>query len=502
MISTTRILVLACGALLTLSLFRLHVWQFGDTKPLRSSEKADIIPINASVNIAWLEESNRTPAALSTSADYSPGYQASPTPSSLATETPEATNESSLGLKDIVVLLKTGSTEIYEKLPIHLATTFASGVDYVVYSDLEQQLGVIGVKDALKSLTNESRDTHPDLDWYRRLQQHVSGGGVAADLRGDASWVLDKWKNGPAASDSYHLYGREKKWYVFIDADTSLSMHNLVLLLQRLDHTDSIYMGSQAMIGDTEFAHGGSGYVLSSRTAERFANLWSRRQSQLEVMAADECCGDMLVAKILREMRPPIALLKAFPMIQGETPTSLDWSKWHWCRPAVTWHHVDLSAIDKIWQFEQDWARKKGSDVPILFRDFYDAFIDPRIRAADGRIEGWDNLSNDWVYRKDEVDEWTFESVEACEKWCGEQEEECLQWTWAPGLCRGSRAVRLGWAVKNRPVMGSADDYVAKLDVDGDATVVSGWMLEKIKRFREALEPCDEAATWLTEYGE
>ena len=52
------------------------------------------------------------------------------------------------GIQDVVLVLKTGSTEIYEKLPIHFATTFTC-LDLLVYSDLHQVFGNVEVRDAL-----------------------------------------------------------------------------------------------------------------------------------------------------------------------------------------------------------------------------------------------------------------------------------------------------------------------------------------------------------------
>jgi len=98
------------------------------------------------------------------------------------------------GLGDLAIILKTGSSEIYDKLPHHFATTLACGVDYLVYSDLQQGFGPVSVRDALALMSQELRDGHPDLAQYRMLQQHVLVGGDAGDLRGEKSWRLDKWK--------------------------------------------------------------------------------------------------------------------------------------------------------------------------------------------------------------------------------------------------------------------------------------------------------------------
>ncbi|KAK4539534.1 hypothetical protein LTR36_010879, partial [Oleoguttula mirabilis] len=76
-------------------------------------------------------------------------------------------------------------------------------------------------------------------------------------------------------------------------------------------------------------------------------------------------------------------------------------------------------------------------------------------------MDGWDNLSNDWVIERDEFVSSAYSSSETCEAYCRKRQETCLQWAWRPGLCRGGKAVRLGWALDNRPALGSAEDKIA-----------------------------------------
>ena len=127
-----------------------------------------------------------------------------------------------------------------------------------------------------------------------------------------------------------------------------------------------------------------------------------------------------------------------------------------------------------------------GSEMCI--RDsYFDAFIHPRLSAADGILTGWDNLSNDWTIRRGDFVNSGYETAEACEALC-RQSHECLQWAWSPGLCRGGRLVRLGWALHNRPALGSADDRIAYAAENDGA--VSGWLLDRIEAFRAARGSC------------
>jgi hypothetical protein len=116
--------------------------------------------------------------------------------------------------EDVLIVLKTGATEIYDKLPIHLATTFTCATEFLIYSDLAQEVGDVHIHDALALLSPSIRKEHEDLAQYRLLQQHIANGGNAAELKGEKSWQLDKWKFLPMVSDAYRQYGDAKKWFV------------------------------------------------------------------------------------------------------------------------------------------------------------------------------------------------------------------------------------------------------------------------------------------------
>ncbi|GAB7333769.1 hypothetical protein MBLNU13_g05295t1 [Cladosporium sp. NU13] len=256
------------------------------------------------------------------------------------------------GIDDLAIILKTGSTEIYEKLPIHFTTTFLCVKDRLIYSDVQQYFSGESVRDALVLVSQESRNKHDDLQQHTLLNEHVRLSGDAAELRGEKSWHIDKWKFLPMISDAYAAFGVKKKWYFFIEADTYVSLHNLLPWLAMLDHKQAIYAGAQVMIDQTEFGHGGSGFLLSSSAAKALSDVYHSDKKHWESVIAADCCGDKVMAEVLQAADPPVRLLRTFPQIQGETLSSLDWSATHWCRPAMTWHHVNAAGIDKLWQFD------------------------------------------------------------------------------------------------------------------------------------------------------
>ena len=46
--------------------------------------------------------------------------------------------------------------------------------------------------------------------------------------------------------------------------------------------------------------------------------------------------------------------------------------------------------------------------------------------------------------------------------------------------------------------MGSAEDRIEKVEGRRLQGAVAGWMVERIERFKEDLEPCDESGSWIT----
>nr|OQO32613.1 hypothetical protein B0A51_00177 [Rachicladosporium sp. CCFEE 5018] len=418
-----------------------------------------------------------------------------------------------LGIHKITFVLKTGATEIHDKLPIHLLTLFAClqpGIDYAIYSDLAQRIGPAEVQDAVGSVSHLAHDANPEYRHYDALKKHVQHGGDAKEMAGDAAWHLDKWKFLPMISESYHFFAKhDKQWVFFMEADTYVSPYNLVLWISRLDPHQPLYVGAQVVIGETEFAHGGSGILMSEPAVLALRKEYLANQNHWEDVIAADCCGDKVVAEVLLAANPPVPLHRSFPLIQGETLSSLDWSETHWCRPAITWHHVDAAGIDKLWNLEHRFLRVADTNAiqpGITFAKYFDAFIFPRLRAANYRLEGWDNLSGDWVFtsienpREGQAEyNVAAQSAEACENFCRSM-PACVQWAWRPGSRRGNKIVRLGRKFEGRPGMGSADDRIDRVGSEGLQGAVAGWVRERIEELRTRMGRCKGWDVWETGY--
>jgi hypothetical protein len=104
-------------------------------------------------------------------------------------------------------------------------------------------------------------------------------------------------------------------------------------------------------MGDVIFAHGGSGIIMSNSAVRRVAIKWQKEQVALEKMTAGEWAGDKLLSTVLKSVG--VELTKSWPIIQGETPFTLDYTPGHWCMPVVSYHHVDDVWVKSIADFEE-----------------------------------------------------------------------------------------------------------------------------------------------------
>lgn len=392
------------------------------------------------------------------------------------------------GADEVLVMLKTGATEIYEKLPTHFVTLFKCTPNYMVFSDLAQDYADFPVRDAIAPVSKLFREQHEDFTLYRKLQQYQRQGQDTSKLKGDGGWNLDKWKFLPMLFEAFEDAPSHIKWFVVMEADTSVSWTNLLLWLNTMDPDVPHYLGSQNAIGDTIFAHGGSGIVLSRQAAKQ---LRAKRDEEgkeaynkrWEDVTSTSCCGDEIVARALLEADVPMNM--AWPLIQGETIATVDFTRHHWCSPPISWHHVSPIEIDALWQFEADWVDDHGWGTPYLYRDIFADFIDRHISS---NRHAWNNLSQDKKIIApslatnenldfnglEEFEQKAVESSSACEEACTRQPNgRCLQWKFKPGRCYLGDVVRFG-----------------KTDEREGDTWVSGWIPERVRSYKEELGDC------------
>ena len=287
------------------------------------------------------------------------------------------------GVEDVLLVMKTGSSVIDKRLPVHFKTTFRCTPDFLVFSDLAQEFHGLQVHDSLDELYKYVDMSNPDLKYYEYLKKtslrsHAapkssSGGGwmgkwtssspsseekkeeeEGEKLEGkesDAAWEMDKYKNIPILRKSYALYP-EKKWFLFVDADTSIMWSNILTWLALLDPSKPFYTGSQNWIGDVEFAHGGSGYIVSQAAARILADEEEEAAKKHIAFAEHECCGDMVLAHAFHDNN--IALNGSWPNIQGSKPDTLDYDDVKWCHAAMTFHHTSPAQTEELWRLDRE----------------------------------------------------------------------------------------------------------------------------------------------------
>ncbi|KAK4993394.1 hypothetical protein LTR66_006008 [Elasticomyces elasticus] len=398
------------------------------------------------------------------------------------------------GADRVLVILKTGATEIFEKLPEHFLTLFRCTPNYLIYSDLEQTISDHPIHDAIAGVSDHYKNHHEDFELYRQLQQYYREGQDFGKLKGDSGWNLDKWKFLPMLHDVYRKAERmEAKidWFVYIEADTSLSWNNLLLWLKKMDPGKPHYLGAQNVVGETTFAHGGSGFVMSRTAAKKLEDARAKGgeeetkvwDEKWEKLTSESCCGDEIVARaLLKEVGVP--LTPSWPLIQGETVSSIDWTDNHWCALAVTWHHVTPSEVDSLWQFQMNWVEDHGWDTPYLYADVFTQFISRHITV---NRTNWNNLSADRKLVKpsvsSDVSPEEFHKLPAHEQRgvdgfdeCGAactMDAHCVQWMYAPGRCHLGKDIRLG-----------------KSDDREQDHWKSGWVQERVSARRKMHQDC------------
>ncbi|KAK3710938.1 hypothetical protein LTR37_009959 [Vermiconidia calcicola] len=410
-------------------------------------------------------------------------------PENLSTPAPKTCAEVP-GADNVMVMLKTGATELYQKLPTHFVTTFKCVPHFMIFSDLAQEFADYPVYDALESISKDFRENHGDFELYRKLQQYQREGQDMSKLQGTGSWNLDKWKFLPMIHKAFTTAGDNIEWFLIMEADTSLSWTNLLQWLRTMDPNEPYYLGAQNVIAGTTFAHGGSGVLISRKAAESLEAIRAEKgqaiwDAEWEELTSKACCGDEIIARAF--LTADVELTPAWPLIQGETVASIDWTENHWCTPPVTWHHVSPIEIDSLWQFESDWIEEYGWDTPYLFRDVFAHFIDRHVTVNRAK---WHNLSNDRKLASAELatfqeevanhlqeayEQQAVESADACAELCTRSIDfECMQWMFSPGRCYLGKDVRFGRSDERE-----LDHWI------------SGWMHERLQGFRERMEGCE-----------
>jgi hypothetical protein len=398
--------------------------------------------------------------------------------------------------KDILLVLRTGATESLQKLPIHFETTLQCIPNHVIYSDYSETIQGHRIHDVLDSVSSDIKATAPEFALYKTLQKSGRAGIQSSKHHGSGpkgsldnpAWKLDKFKFLPMV-DRALKHQPKAKWFVFIEADTYLMWTNLLAYLSKLDDATELYIGKHMYIGSNLFAHGGSGFILSSPAAHKVVAHWRKYIAEYESYTVGQWAGDMVLGKVLKDVG--IRLHSAFPHFQGDAVWALDYNSSSpeedgfrrlWCYAPITYHHMSPGDIRNQWAIEQDW-RRKGGEV-ILHRDVFRTFVWPRLTD---RLDHWDNLSM-------RQEDGNVTSVEECQDVC-KARKSCLQYRYTNGKCFTSDQIRLGEdASKGCVEYSAAAGKCIRWNewVELDVNIQSGWIMERIPRYiAEMDDMCD-----------
>ncbi|KAH7381426.1 hypothetical protein DE146DRAFT_670564 [Phaeosphaeria sp. MPI-PUGE-AT-0046c] len=289
------------------------------------------------------------------------------------------------GAPHVMIVLRTSKAEISDKIPAHLKSLLSCVPNFAIFSDHSGSIDGIPVHNVLADIGSEPKRTH---DEFREYQIMHADAGHKPD--GAKTKELDKWKFLPMVYKAQQLKP-DAKFYFFIELDTSLSWTNVLQWINRLDYRIPYYSGAPVFINNQQIAQRGPGIMLSQGAVRRFTKLYDEKYtSDWEPAMSETCCGDLALAQALSDAH--VEFYSSWPLMQGEQPSTLDYSHKHWCAPAVSWHHTSPAVLEDMWTVQKAWTAKNGWNKPFLYRDAFESFVAPHVAT---QKPDWDNLSQD-----------------------------------------------------------------------------------------------------------
>lgn len=286
---------------------------------------------------------------------------------------------------NVMVVYRTSKAELKNKLPAHLKSLLSCVPNFAIFSDHAGEIDGYTVHNALSSIGSEAKRTHDEFREYQLMHadpEHRPDPKKTKDL--------DKWKWLPMVYKAYYL-NPKMKWVVFIEADTSLSWTNLLQWVDRLDYRIPYHSGAPTFMNGIQIGQRGSGVLISQGALRRFVKSYDELYTlKWEAQVGKECCGDLLLSMAMNDAH--VEFYSSWPLLQGEQPSTLDFSQKHWCAPAVSWHHINGDDLTAMWELEKNWTRTFGWKKPYMFRDAFAEHVRPHIE--DKKVD-WDNLSQD-----------------------------------------------------------------------------------------------------------
>lgn len=202
---------------------------------------------------------------------------------------------------NVLVVMKTGASEAYSKIPTQILTNLRCVYDFLFFSDMAETIAGYEVHDSLDTVLDDVKVSNDDFELYFQQQKCAvdrdscnKGHDVASQ-----GWALDKYKNIHIAEKTYRLRP-SNDWYLFVDADSYVVWSTMAQWLKRLDPTEPHYLGSMAFYGDIPFGHGGSGYLVSRAAMQGLFDGKENVANNWDEATIDSCCGDVMFAQALK----------------------------------------------------------------------------------------------------------------------------------------------------------------------------------------------------------
>ncbi|VVT49504.1 uncharacterized protein SAPINGB_P002302 [Magnusiomyces paraingens] len=341
------------------------------------------------------------------------------------------------GAENMFLMIKTGATVLWNRLPIHAATTLTRVPYFGLYADQSSSLAGYEVVDTLANVSETTRKSE-QFKLYRELQRlrntHAIVDPGHTPLTG--GWDLDKFKNLPMLEHAWKTAPKHVRWFVFMDGDSYIMLDNLLDYLNMLDHTKPYYIGNHQVIEDQPFAHGGSGVVLSRAAMNMTFGTYEGLAREYEAQTLDVCCGDFMVAAMLKKFDVGLLTVQddwndfwkqgdtydswwrrnlerrereeyeaGSRIFQGSNRVGQKFTKFphwdlaikrsEWCNKAVSFHHLSSMDVEILWEYERLLSpeQKRHITYADIYRDFVAPYIEPF-------MPGWNSMARTKEYSK------------------------------------------------------------------------------------------------------
>ncbi|KAK0544124.1 hypothetical protein OC846_006175 [Tilletia horrida] len=397
--------------------------------------------------------------------------------------------------KDSVLMIKTGHSVIYDRVPMHLVWPRPDIPKRFVYSDVALEIGNHQVIDALANASSYVKGKGEYKEYLRLNNLFRNHAPISSSHDG---WMLDKWKFAPMSAHAWRN-NRDAKWFVTIDGDTYIFWGTLMRWLATFDHTKSVFVGYDEIgYGAIKyyFAHGGAGYAQSQKLMDDiFLN--DPEGTKLEAQSDFNSwpCGDCAYGVVIGRLPNRGKHLDAGgDLFQHDGYDILIFRKRLWHSYLISLHHNSASNLMDLREFEEkllptlpEWDGVRYCDLwegfsPEFLRKpyaEYKAALQSNDSAAVTHLkksvvrEGWksgdvDKESCDWNCAKEKGV--TFD-VAHCEKFC-EDNPKCFGWLMSSNDCTLSIN---GWRVGH--------------PAPANQQWTSGWRLDRIAAVEQEM-PC------------